>query len=89
MPKFLIEHTFGKEFFKLPQVEQDKSLKAAKAALTTDAYWVRSYMVPELGKVYCEWDAKDAESIKQTFTKLGMTFDKISEAKIIFSEDYR
>jgi len=45
--------------------------------------------VPELGKAYCEWDAKDAESIKQTFTKIGMTFDKISEAKIIFPEDYR
>jgi hypothetical protein len=89
MPKFLVEHTPGKEFFEMPQAEGDKILKAVKAASTTDAYWVRSYMVPELGKVYCEWDAKDAKSIKQTFTKIGMAFDKISEAKIISSEDYR
>jgi len=90
MPKFLVEHTFGKEFFEMPQAGRDKNLKAAKAALTTDAYWVRSYMVPELRKVYCEWDAKDAESIKQVWTKMGgATFDKLGEAKIIFSEDYR
>jgi hypothetical protein len=67
----------------------EKGPRAAKAALTADAYWVKSYMVPELGKVYCEWDGKDAESIKQVFSKVGMSYDKISEAKIVFSEDYR
>ena len=35
MPKFLIEHTWGKERFEMPQAERDKSLKAAKAFLTT------------------------------------------------------
>ena len=89
MPKFLVEHTFGKEFFKLPQAEMEKGIRAAKAASTADAYWVKSYMVPELGKVYCEWDGKDAELIKQVFSKVGMSYDKIGEAKIVFSEDYR
>ena len=89
MPKFFLEHTFGTEFFERPQAEIDKDFKAAKANSTTDAYWVKSYLVPELGKIYCEWDAKDAESIKQVFSKTGTPYDKITETKIVFSEDFR
>jgi hypothetical protein len=59
MPKFLAEHTWREEFFKKPQAERDKDFKVPKANSTTDAYWVKAYLVPELGKVYCEWDAKD------------------------------
>jgi hypothetical protein len=82
MPKYLVEHT-------LEEKGIADATKSVKASLSTDAYWIRSYVVSELGKVYCEWDAKDAESIKQVFTKTGTPYDKIMEARIIFSEDYR
>jgi hypothetical protein len=38
--------------------------KAVKANCTAEAYWVRSWYVPEEGKFYCEWDAKDVDSIQ-------------------------
>ena len=38
--------------------------RAVKACSTVDAYWVRSWYLPEEGKFYCEWDAKDADAIR-------------------------
>ena len=89
MPKFLVEHTFGKEFFEKSEAEQAEGPKKLKPLLTADAYWVRSYMMPELGKLYCEWDGKDAESIKKVLDKVGMPTDRITEARIVHSEDFR
>ena len=43
--------------------------KSAKANHTIDAYWIGSWYAREEGKLYCEWDAKDAESIRQVLTK--------------------
>ena len=37
--------------------------RAVKANCTADAYWVRSWYLPEEGKFYCEWDARDVEAI--------------------------
>jgi hypothetical protein len=39
--------------------------RAVKANCTADAYWVRSWYLPEEGKFYCEWDAKDADAIRE------------------------
>jgi hypothetical protein len=48
--------------------------KAAKANSSADAYWVGSWLqMNEQGKVtklLCEWDAKDAESIRRIFAKI-------------------
>jgi hypothetical protein len=39
--------------------------KAVKASCTADAYWARSWYVPEEGKFYCEWDAKGPDAIRE------------------------
>jgi hypothetical protein len=48
--------------------------KAVKANSSADAYWVGSWLqMNEQGKVtklLCEWDAKDAESIRRIFAKI-------------------
>jgi hypothetical protein len=65
MPKFLVEHAFGKEYFERPEAKWSKEFaegaKPVKASLSGDAYWIRSYIVPETGKLYCEYDGKDVE----------------------------
>ena len=62
MAKYLVVHPVGKEL----TVEASTPFgKAAKAKSTVDAYWVRSWYAREEGKLYCEFDAKDAESIRQ------------------------
>lgn len=89
MAKFLVVHPVGKEL----TLEGGTPLaKAMKANVTLDAYWVRSWYAREQGKFYCEWDAKDAESIRQVITKAAPEFplEGIYEMEfMIHSEDFR
>jgi len=66
MAKFLLVHPVGKE---LTLEAATPVAKAVKANSTVDPYWVRSWYAREEGKLYCEWDAKDAESIRQVSAK--------------------
>ena len=43
--------------------------RAVKANCTADAYWVRSWYLPEEGKFYCEWDAKDADAVRAAMAR--------------------
>ena len=71
MSKFLVVHPIGKE---LTLELAAPVAKAIKANHTVDAYWIRSTYVREEGKLYCEWDAKDAESINQVINKAAPGF---------------
>ena len=86
MAKYLAVHPVGKEF----TLEAGEPLaREGKARLTTDAYWIKSWYAPEEGKLYCEWDAKDAESIREALVP-GLPTEGIYEiAFIVDAEDYR
>jgi len=43
--------------------------KAVKANHTVDAYWIGSRYACGEGKLYCEFDAKDTESVIQVLAK--------------------
>ena len=40
--------------------------------------WIRSYISEAEGKIYCEYDAPDAQSIRDHAAKAGLPVDKIS-----------
>jgi len=95
MAKFLVVHPVGKE---LTLEAATPVGKAAKANSTVDAYWVKSWYAREQGKLYCEWDAKDAASIRQVLEKvvkdLGSEFPtegiyKLENEFIVSSENFR
>ncbi len=95
MAKFLVVHPVGKE---LTLEAATPVGKAAKVNSTLDAYWVKSWYAREEGKLYCEWDAKDAESISQVLKKavkdLGSEFPtegiyKLDDEFIVSSEKFR
>ena len=66
MGKFVVVHPVGKEM----TLEAVRPIgKAVKAGSTVDAYWVGSQYLREEGKAYCEWDAKDASSIRKVLAK--------------------
>ena len=75
MGKFMCVHPVGGNMD--PQAATPLA-QAIKASSTTDAYWIRSWYAPEEGKFYCEWDAKDADSIRKVIdvalAKTGMPF---------------
>ena len=69
--------------------------KKAKAGLSTDAYWVKSWLkLNDSGQVeaiYCEWDGKDAQSVKDAImnTIPELPFSEVNEMAEIHSEDFR
>jgi hypothetical protein len=86
MPKFLAVHPVGKEF----TLEAGEPIaRKGKAQVTTDAYWIKAWYAREEGKLYCEWDAKDAESIRQVLVKEVPTEGIYELAFIVDAEDYR
>jgi len=62
---------------------------------TVDAYWIGSRYVREEGKVYCEFDAKGAESISQVLAKAAKVAGELPTEGIykidlmVNSEDFR
>ena len=66
-----------------------------KANHTVDAYWIGSRYTSEEGKLYCEFDAKDVESIRQVLTKAAEIARELPTEGIykldlmVNSEDFR
>jgi len=89
MAKFLVVHPIGKELTLEAGTPVGKSVKANS---TVDAYWVRSWYAREEGKFYCEFDAKDAESVRQIVAKAAPDFPVEGVYKLemmVNSEDFR
>ena len=96
MPKYIVIHPSRKRslegMLKLPP-EKNVILKNLKSNCTSDADWLRSWAVPELEKLYCEWDAKDPESIRNVFEKseggTAIEIEAIYEMQIIEGEEFK
>jgi hypothetical protein len=85
----VVVHPVGKEM----TLESGTPIaKAVKAAATVDAYWIGSRYLREEGKLYCEWDAKDAESIRQVLAKAAPTLPTegiYAMELVVQGEDFR
>ena len=94
MPKFIVVHTMPKEALKamlaMPPEEMADTIKL-RTFCSFNAYWVRTWVVPEQEKIYCEWNAKDAESIRKVFEKVPGEWgiEGIYEMRIWDAEDFR
>ncbi|MEA3307468.1 MAG: DUF4242 domain-containing protein [Elusimicrobiota bacterium] len=92
MAKYLVVHPVGKE---LTVEAATPFAKAAKANHTVDAYWIGTWYAREEGKLYCEWDAKDVESISQVLAKAAKVAGELPTEGIyklelmVDSEDFR
>ena len=92
MGKFIAVHPVD------PPVGKDAVVpiaKKAKAGLSLDAYWVKSWLKlndkGEVTAVYCEWDGKHAQSVRDALTKSipELPFSEVSEMAEIHGEDFR
>jgi len=95
MPKYFVIHPIKKNVIEamvnLPP-EKNQLFKKLKASYTSDADWVRSWAVPEQEKLYCEWDAKNPEAIREIFDNLegpAVEIEAIYEMHVIEAEDYK
>ena len=94
VPKYIVIHPFKKRalegMLSLPS-EKNVLLKKLKADCTDDADWLRSWAIPELEKLYCEWDAKDIESIRNVFEKGGgaTVIEAIYEMQVLEGAEFK
>ncbi len=85
MPRYIIERA-------VPGISRDQipeSARKSKEVLAgmPDVVWIRSYISEAEGKIYCEYDAPDVESIREHARRAGLPADRISEVAMEISPD--
>ncbi len=89
MAKFLVVHSVGKDL----TLESAKPVaKAAKTHSSADAYWIKSWYARDEGKLYCEWDAKDAQTVRNLIKKAApsLPVDGVYKMDLMVNgEDFR
>ena len=77
MPRYIIERS-------VPGLSRDDLMAAGRRSVAVLAdmpgvRWIRSYVSDAEGKIYCEYDAPDAEAIREHARRAGLPVDGISE----------
>ena len=85
MQRFIIERAVGK-------LTKDELEAAARRSLDAidqleGVVWIKSYISEVEGKIYCEYDAPNVDSIMEHARLAGLPADKVSEVKLELSPD--
>ena len=80
MPRFIIERSVGR----LSRKELEAAGRKSNEVLSgmTGVVWIRSYVSDKDGKIYCEYDAPDAEAVREHARRAGLPVDHISEVAL-------
>jgi hypothetical protein len=83
MPRYIIERNAGT----LTREELDAVGRRSNEVLDgmPGVVWVRSYVSDTEGKIYCEYDAPDRESILEHARRAGIPVDGLSEIALEIS----
>jgi hypothetical protein len=88
MARFIVVHGTPE------QATQDELIRGAKkvtASLPTDTKWLNSWSAGKAEKLFCEWEAPDAEAIRASLKPVTDLFpiDEIHEVVWINPEWYK
>jgi hypothetical protein len=80
MPRYVIERNVGT----LTREELDAAGRRSNEVLASmpGVVWIRSYVSDTDGKIYCEYDAPDAEAIREHARRAGLPVDHIAEVAL-------
>lgn len=73
MPKYMVFRTVGEVSDEDVEAANLRSIEALEGM--PDVRWIRSYYSAEEGKIYCEYEAPNAEAIMEHARKAGIPFD--------------
>jgi hypothetical protein len=83
MPRYIIERQVGKL---TPDQLRIAGLRSnAVFAEMSGVIWIKSYVSDSEGKIYCEYEAPNAEAVLQHARKAGLPADRISEVSLEIS----
>jgi hypothetical protein len=83
MPRYLIERTVGT--LTREQIEAGSRRSIEIIARTPGLVWIRSYVSDVDGKIYCEYEAPNAEAIREHARLAGLPVDRIVEIALEIS----
>jgi hypothetical protein len=79
------------QVFDPPMSEEDYATFARRLDPCLDArdsMWRRSYVAPDRRRMTCEFDAPDAEVVREAMRSAGLKFERIWVAEVFAIEDY-
>jgi Nickel responsive protein SCO4226-like len=83
MPRFLIERTVGT--LTPEQIEAGSRRSIEVLTDMRDVVWIRSYVSDVDGKIYCEYEAPNADAIREHARRAGLPVDRIIEIALEIS----
>jgi hypothetical protein len=83
MPRYIIERTVGQ--LTPEEIESGGRKSNEVLAGMPGVVWIRSYISHAEGKIYCEYDAPDPESLREHARRAGIPVDRISEVSLEIS----
>jgi hypothetical protein len=85
MPRYIIERNVPG----MTREQLDAAGRRSNAAIASmpGVIWIRSYVSDTEGKIYCEYDAPDAEAILEHARRAGLPVDRISEVALEISPE--
>ncbi len=85
MPTFIIERTTGQ----LTREQLDAAGRRSNAVLAEmdGVVWIRSYVSHADGKIFCEYEAPNAELIREHARRAGLPADAVREVQLTISPD--
>ncbi len=83
MPRYIIERNVGQ----LTRDQLNAAGVKSNAVLTgmPEVVWIKSYVSDAEGKIYCEYDAPNAEAVLEHARRAGLPADRISEVSLEIS----
>ena len=85
MARIVIEQVFAQ-----PQSDEDFAEATARLTPCLDARlatWRRSYVSADRLRMICEYDAPDAESVREGLRAAGIAFERVWKAWVFTAED--
>ena len=84
MANMVVEQTFEK-----PITPEEMNAMAKRVDPCLEAHgatWVRSYISSDRKRVICEFEAADAEKVRESYRSAGVQFERVWSAEV-FSRD--
>ncbi|HEV8657643.1 MAG TPA: DUF4242 domain-containing protein [Thermoanaerobaculia bacterium] len=84
MPSMVVEQTFDK-----PLTTDELNAMAKRVDPCLEAHgarWMRSYISSDRKRVICEFEAADAEKVRESYRSAGVTFERVWTADV-YSRD--
>jgi hypothetical protein len=83
MPRYIIEREVGK--LTADELRTTGLRSNSVLAQMSGVVWIKSYVSDAEGKIYCEYEAPDAEAVLEHARRTGIPADRISEVSLEIS----